>query len=111
MQPHPMSPDHTEDHHEKQQQSGPDRTATSLPLPSPRDIYATLASTVAQPMDAKQYYRQVLQELPATHGTLQGGGKRHRATTSGARGRPPLGGHLRSLQCTSPQGPAGNLVP
>ena len=72
MQPNSMSPDDTEDHHEEQQQKGPDRTATPLPLPPPKDIYATLASTLAEPMDAEQYYQQVLQEVPASHLALQG---------------------------------------
>ena len=72
MQPYPMSPDDTEDHHEEQQQKGPACTATPPPLPPPRDIYATVASTLAQPMYSKQYHQQVLQELSATHLTIQG---------------------------------------
>ena len=39
--------------------------------PPPKDIYATLASTLA-PMDAKQYYQSIQRDLPEDHGTLQG---------------------------------------
>ena len=72
MQPQPMSPEDAKDHNEEQQHKESDRTATTPPLPPPRDIYATLASTLAEPMDAEQYYQHLLQELPATHKTLQG---------------------------------------
>ena len=72
MQPHPRSPDDTEDHTEKQQQKGPDRTASPPPLPPPRNIYTTLASTLAQPMDAQRYYRQLLREDSATHVPIVG---------------------------------------
>ena len=43
------------------------------PPPPPNDIYATLPSTLAGPMDARQYYQCVLREIPANHATLQGG--------------------------------------
>ena len=72
MQPRPISLDDTEDHQEEQQHKGSDRTTTCPPLPPPRDIYTALAGTLAQPMDTEQYYQHVLQELPATHATLQG---------------------------------------
>ena len=72
MQPHPMSPEDNQDHRHEQQHRGPDRHATPPALLPPRDIYATLPSTLAQPIDADQYYQQVLQELPATHVTLRG---------------------------------------
>ena len=59
MQHHRMSPGDAEDHHEEQQQKGSDGTATRQPLPPPRDIYATLASTLAQLKDAEQYYQHI----------------------------------------------------
>ena len=71
MQPRAVSPAATADQHDQHQQKGSDRTATSPPLPPPRDIYATMASTLAKPMDAEQYYQHVLRELQATHATLQ----------------------------------------
>ena len=40
--------------------------------PPPKDIYATLAGTLAHPMDAEQYYQSVRRDLPADHATLQG---------------------------------------
>ena len=39
--------------------------------PPPKEIYATLAGTLA-PMDAEQYYQSIQQDLPADHATLQG---------------------------------------
>ena len=39
--------------------------------PPPKDIYATLAGTLA-PMDAEQYYQSMQRDLPADHATLQG---------------------------------------
>ena len=66
-----MSPDNTDDHHKDHQQKEPDHTATPPSLPQPGDIYAKLFRTLAEPMDAEQYYQQVLQDLPATHVTLQ----------------------------------------
>ena len=52
-----------------------DRTPTAPPRPHPppprRDMYATLASTLA-PMDAEQYYQSIQRDLPADHATLQG---------------------------------------
>ena len=39
--------------------------------PPPKDIYATLASTLA-PMDAEQYYQSIQRDLPEDHATLQG---------------------------------------
>ena len=49
--------------------SAPPRPRRPLPR---KDIYATLASTLAHPMDAEQYYQCVNRELPANHATLQG---------------------------------------
>ena len=72
MQPRPVSSEATEDQHEEQQQKASDHTARPPLLPPPRDIYATLAGALAQPMEAEQYYQQVVQELPAAHATLQG---------------------------------------
>ena len=72
MQPHPVSPAATADQSADQQQKESDRTATRPRLLPPKDIYATLASTLAHPMDAEQYYQRVLQELPANRAALQG---------------------------------------
>ena len=55
MLPRPMSPDNTEDRHKEQQQTGHNSPTTLPGLPQPRDIYATLASTLSQAMDAGQY--------------------------------------------------------
>ena len=72
MQPRPLSPAATADKNAEHQQNEPYRAAMPPPLPPPKDIYATLASTLAHPMDAEQYYQGVLRELPANHATLQG---------------------------------------
>ena len=72
MQPRSVSPAATADQNAEHQQQEPDRAATPPPPPPPKDIYATLASTLAQPMDAEQYYQCVLRELSASHATLQG---------------------------------------
>ena len=48
----------------------PRRHAPAAP-PPPKDIYATLASTLA-PMDAEQYYQSIQRDLPGDHRTLQG---------------------------------------
>ena len=56
IQPRPMSPNDTEHLHEEQLLRGPEGTPTPPPLQLPKDIYATLASTLAQAMDAEQYY-------------------------------------------------------
>ena len=72
MQPSPVSPAATADQNAEHQQQEPDRSATPPP-PPPKDIYDTLASTLAHPMDAEQYYQCVLRELQANHATLQGG--------------------------------------
>ena len=39
--------------------------------PPEKDIYATVAGTLAHPMDAEQYYQSVYRELPADQATLQ----------------------------------------
>ena len=72
MQLHPVSPAATADQNAEYQQKESDRAAALPLLPWAKDIYATLASTIAHPMDAEQYYQCVLRELPANHGTLQG---------------------------------------
>ena len=69
MQPRPVTPAATADQNGEHQQQEPDR---SVIPPPPKEIYATLASTLANPIDAEQYYHCVLQELPANHATLQG---------------------------------------
>ena len=74
MPPRSISPASTADQNAKHQREEPepDRTATPpRPPPPPKDIYATLASTLA-PMDAKQYYQSIQRDLPADHATLQG---------------------------------------
>ena len=60
MQPHPVSPAAPADHNAQHKQKESDCTATAPPLPPPEDIYATLASTLAHPMEAEQYYPCVL---------------------------------------------------
>ena len=72
MQPRAVSPETTKDQRGEQEQKRSNRTATPLRLPSPRDLYARLASTLAQPMDAEQYYKHVLQQITATDATLRG---------------------------------------
>ena len=56
MPPRSISPASTEDRNAEHQREEPvpDRAAT--PPPPPKDIYATLSSTLA-PMDAEQYYK------------------------------------------------------
>ena len=72
MQPQPVSPAAAMDQKAEHQQKGSNHTATFRALPPPEDIYATVASTLAQPIDAEQYYQCILQILPAHHATLQG---------------------------------------
>ena len=71
MEPRPVSPAATADQNAEHQQQGSYRTATPPQLRPPKHIYATLASTLVQPMDAEQYYQCVLRELPVNHTTLQ----------------------------------------
>ena len=73
MPPRPISPASTADQNAEHQREEPDpgRAATPPPPPPPKDIYATLASTLA-PMDAEQYYQSVQRDLPEDHATLQG---------------------------------------
>ena len=68
----PVSPAATADQNAEHQQQEPDRAATPPPHPPPKDIYATLAGTLADAMDAEQYYKCVHRELPADHANLQG---------------------------------------
>ena len=72
VQPRPISPAATADQNAEHQQQEPERAATPPPPPPAEDIYATLASTLAHPMDAEQYYQCALRELPAKNATLQG---------------------------------------
>ena len=72
MQPHPVSSAAATDQNAEHQQKESNRAATPQPLPPPKDIYATVASTITHPMGAEQYYQCVLHELPAHHATLQG---------------------------------------
>ena len=72
MRHHRMSSHEVEYHHEEQQHKRSDCTTAPPALPPARDIYATLAGTLAPPMDAEQYYQHLLQELSANHRTVQG---------------------------------------
>ena len=71
MQTHPESPAATADENGEHQQKESNRATTPPALPPPKDIYATLASTLAEAMDAEQDYQFVLRELPANQRTLQ----------------------------------------
>ena len=73
MPPRSISPASTADQNAEHQREepDPDRAAKPLPPPPPKDMYATLASTLA-PMDAKQYYQSIQRDLPEDHVTLQG---------------------------------------
>ena len=73
MPPGSISPASTADQNAEHQQEepDPDRAATPPPSPPPRDIYTTLASTLAL-MDAEQYYQSIQQTLLEDHATLQG---------------------------------------
>ena len=73
MPPRSMSPASTADQNAEHQREEPvpDRAATPPPPPPTKNIYATLASTLA-PMDAKQYYQCIQRDLPEDHATLQG---------------------------------------
>ena len=72
MRPRPMFLVATADQNAEHQRQEPDRAATPPPPPPLKDIYVTLASTLAHSMDAEQYYQSVQQELPADHRTLRG---------------------------------------
>ena len=69
MQPRPLSPAATADRNAEHQRKEPDSAATP---PPPKDIYATLAGTLAHPMEGQQYYQYVHREFPADQATLQG---------------------------------------
>ena len=73
MPPRSTSPASTADRNAEHQREKPDpgRAATPPPPPPPKDIYTTLASTLA-PMNAEQYYQSVQRDLPEDHATLQG---------------------------------------
>ena len=71
MPPRSISPAVITDQDTEHQRKEPDHTATPLPPPIPKDIYATLAGTLAHPMDAEQYYQSIQRGLPADHATLQ----------------------------------------
>ena len=73
MPPRSISPASTADRNAEHQREEPDpgRAATPPTPPPPKDIYATLATTLA-PMDAEQYYQSVQRDLPEDHATLQG---------------------------------------
>ena len=73
MPPRSISPASTADQNAEHQREepDPDRAVTPPPPPPPKDIYATLASTLA-PMTAEQYYQSIQRDLPEDHATLQG---------------------------------------
>ena len=74
MPPRSISPASTADQNAENQRGepDPDHAATPPPPPPPpKDIYATLASTLA-PMDAEQYYQSIQRDLPEDNATLQG---------------------------------------
>ena len=73
MPPRSISPASTADQNAEHQREEPDpnRAATPPPPSPPKDIYATLASTLAR-MDAEQYYQSIQRDLPEDHATLQG---------------------------------------
>ena len=73
MPPRSISPASTADQNAEQQpeEPEPDRAATPPPPLPRKDIYATLAGTLA-PMDAEQYYQSIQRDLPTDHATLQG---------------------------------------
>ena len=72
MPPGSISPASTADQNAEHQRKEPEHAATPpRPPPPPRDIYATLAGTLA-PMDAEQYYQSIQRDLPVDHATLQG---------------------------------------
>ena len=71
MPPRSISPASTADQSPEHQQREPDHAATPPPPPPPKDIYATLAGSLA-PIDAEQYYQCIQRDLPADHATLQG---------------------------------------
>ena len=58
MPPRSISPASTADQNAEHQRKEPDHAATPPPPPFPKDIYATLAGTLA-PMDADQYYQSI----------------------------------------------------
>ena len=75
MPPRSISPASTADQNVEHQREEPEpkRAATPPPPPppTPKDIYATLAGTLA-PMDAEQYYQSIQRDLRMDHATLQG---------------------------------------
>ena len=72
MPPRSISSASTADQNAEHQRKEPDHAATPPPPPPPpKDIYATLAGTLAS-MDAEQYYQSIQRDLPADEATLQG---------------------------------------
>ena len=72
MPPRPISPAATADQNAEHQRKEKNCAATSPPPHPRKNIYATLAGTLAHPMDAEKYYHSVQRELPADQATLQG---------------------------------------
>ena len=67
MPPRSISPASTADQKAEHQREEPDPDRP----PPQKDIYATLASTLA-PMDAEQYYQSIQRDVPEDHATLEG---------------------------------------
>ena len=72
MPPLSISPASTADQNAEHQREEPDPDRAAMPPPPPptKDMYTTLASTVA-PMDAEQYYQSIKRDLSEDHATLQ----------------------------------------
>ena len=84
MPPRSISPASTADQNAEHQREEPepDRAATSQSPPPQKDIYATLASTLA-PMNAEQYYQFIQRDLLQDHATLQEWKKEKRGDNEG----------------------------
>ena len=86
MPPRSKSPASTADQNAEHQQEEPDldHAATPPPPPPQKDIYATLASTLA-PVDPEQYYQSIQRDLPEDHVALQGRKQEKRNTNEWGR--------------------------
>ena len=69
--PYPPRPPQTRTRNTTERSPTPTAPPRPHRPPPPKDIYATLASTLA-PMDAEQYYQSIQRDLPENHVTLQG---------------------------------------
>ena len=71
MPPRFISPASTADQNAEHQREESEPDLPPRPPPPQKNIYATLASTLA-PMDTEQYYQPIQRDLPEDHTTLQG---------------------------------------